>query len=434
VAATPVRRCAAEGGPGVTGNSRREHLTEVAEVFWPEPWAWELGRGGDHRNASGRLAHEFIVVPNAAAPRLLLPGPSRLAAAASRAHGGRRGMAGLRSRALSASLQLAAGRLLFRDRLRVIAPEAGPDGTSILRHLADVFSTPVTLSMPVTRARANRKPVLHILDTSGRTLGFVKVGINDLTRALVRREAAALTRVAGQRLLTMTAPTVLAHHQWNGLELLVLAPLELGAAHGVLPPARVAAAARELAEVAGVTKVPLADSPYWRTLQHRCRHGEDARLAVLRQAAEVLTPSAGDRVLSFGAWHGDWAPWNMCWDGHKIVAWDFERYTASVPQGLDGVHFDLQTRILLPDVDPVDRIRDRFLRAHHTLAPAGVPADAAQTVFAIYLIEIAHRWIADGQDAAGDWGRVLDGVVQAALEAAERVAASSPLGRGKASV
>jgi len=48
-------------------------------------------------------------------------------------------------------------------------------------------------------------------------VAFVKVGINPLTRELVRAERAALARLEKARLTGIGVPRVLMHEQWRGL-------------------------------------------------------------------------------------------------------------------------------------------------------------------------------------------------------------------------
>src|SRR5690606_19279441 len=87
----------------------------------------------------------------------------------------------------------------------------------------------------------------------------------------------------------------------------------------------------------------LATSEAWKLAQDT-----PAELADSRQAEEFerLVAAAGQRYgdveLTLGAWHGDWTPWNMAWDGTQVLLWDFERFATGVPVGFDRVHYALQ--------------------------------------------------------------------------------------------
>lgn len=125
-------------------SDRRDYLLAMADRLWPE--------GGEQA---------FLVIPSLERPRLILPANERKAALA--ALNGRRG---IRFAALRWALMLG----LVRSRLRV--------GTGIEQHLAGFLGQQPLVAMPVGPPRANRKPVLHLLDRQGKSLGFAKIGIN----------------------------------------------------------------------------------------------------------------------------------------------------------------------------------------------------------------------------------------------------------------
>ena len=98
--------------------------------------------------------------------------------------------------------------------------------------------------------RVNQKPVLQVFDLDGRLLGYAKVGHNELTAALVRREAAALASIGAQAPQWFRVPRLIDHGQWGGLDILVTSPLVArGGAGDVSRVARVNA----MLEVAALT-------------------------------------------------------------------------------------------------------------------------------------------------------------------------------------
>jgi hypothetical protein len=251
----------------VSAGGRAEHLAEVADALWPAPASWQATRGRGSRR-------DLLVVPNAATPRLVLPARPRLAAAALRnAASG----TGWRTRARDAALvTLFRSRLyplVFRDGLRL----AGEDLPGSLRsHLLEHAGVAGHWAMPVSRARANRKPVLQMIGDDGAPVAFVKVGTNPLTARLVRDEAAALRtlRDAGSGL---DIPRVLWSGSWRDLELLVLAPLPLRGQTAEPPWDAVVATARTIAEVNGRRTAVLRETPYWRALGERLTAAGDDR-------------------------------------------------------------------------------------------------------------------------------------------------------------
>ncbi len=416
-------------------SGRAAHLRETADLLWTGDFRAALERVS--RAPASDLVDEYLVLAGTAGPRLVLPGPARTAAAvvgqlptdgslSARARG----------RLLELVLRGGLARVAVRDRLRVYGPgaapaHAAPARASITDHLTTLFGRPVRIAMPVTRPRANRKPVLRVVGRDGETVGFVKVGTNPLTQDLVRREAEVLTRLAESSFTHVVLPEVLARHAWEGLELLVLAPLPTTRLSSVPPPELMLAAAMELASVPAVVDRPLTGSPYWRRLRDRLLARTEARAVALVPALDRLGSHVGTARFRFGSWHGDWAPWNMAAHEGRVLVWDLERFEPDVPVGLDLVHHDLGTRILVPGRDPGEVVAARFARADALLAPLGVPSDQAPVVFAVYLLEIAARWLEDGQAEAGVGDRLVDGVIRSAAGAVDQVVSRAHPGRDR---
>ena len=142
------------------------------------------------------VREHYTVVPSAASPRLLVPrGDRRVSASAVRqAIVATSGRARVRQQALAAIFTAGLGDLVFRDTVTV-------DATAPLSaHLSDALGREVRVSMRFGPPRANRKPVLQLLDPSGECLAFVKVGVNDITRDLVRVETEILRGLEGRDL------------------------------------------------------------------------------------------------------------------------------------------------------------------------------------------------------------------------------------------
>jgi hypothetical protein len=109
-----------------------------------------------------------------------------------------------------------------------------------------------------------------------------------------------------------------------------------------------------------------------------------------------------DPVLGFGAWHGDWNDGNSAAlaDG-RVLVWDWERFDADVPLGYDALHLRLQTAVTRAGADPLDAARALLAGAAATLAPFEQPADVAGRVAALYLVDLAARYLRDRQAEAG---------------------------------
>ncbi len=287
-----------------------------------------------------------------------------------------------------------------------LASDAGP---TITDRLAEIMNQPVVATLALTPRRANRKPVLHLLDPRGQTLAFVKIGINPLTRALVRAEHDALDRVAELPLRTVRAPEVIYSGEWHDLELLVLSALPTW--EGKPPSAGlVSDAMRELATTRPQPRgEPVANyatrlAERAQQIEPRAPREDRVVLTQLRQVAETLALQDVTAALALGPWHGDWTPWNCRQLGPQLLVWDWERFAADVPTGFDALHFALNQAVVGEHVPHRKAAQDCLVRAPDILGPWGLSREAAQTVAALYLIELGVRYIVDEQRTEGGFG------------------------------
>ncbi|WP_305789759.1 hypothetical protein [Symbioplanes lichenis] len=385
----PVRTAPAELTAGDSA-LRTQYLTEVLNLLYPEPCATD--RPGD-------LVAEYLVVPDARRPRLLVPATSRrVAAAAVRryAEPQSRG-ARLKRDAVVAALRTGAAGVLLRDRVRVTGPaSAGIDG-----HLREALGRDLSISIHIGPARANRKPVLQLISPEGETFGFGKLGTGPLTRRLVRDETAALRALGQANLTKLSVPSVLHAGQWRDLEVLVQSALPVWLPRAPLSPHRLAAAMVDVAGCHGWTAGMLPGSPYWMALRDRLAGvGDRPEGVALAAAAELLVSRSGGLPLRFGSWHGDWAPWNMAALADDLLVWDWERFATGVPAGFDAVHHDLQRRIQSSG-DAAGAVEATVRRAAELLAPFGVAPEARELTALLYLVDLAARYLTDRQAEAG---------------------------------
>ncbi|MGA8112051.1 MAG: hypothetical protein WCA46_00155, partial [Actinocatenispora sp.] len=320
----PVELTAGEAG------RRAAYLNEVLPLLYPEPCATSLPRStSTHEDLP--VHREFVVLPDVARARLLAPaGDTRVTVGAVRRYSEPQSLTSrLKRRAVVAAFRTGTDGLLLRDRVRIHAPE-GAD--HIERFLHGLLGHQFELSVHIGPARANRKPVIQLLDDQGRTVAFVKLGVNDLTRTLVRGEAQALLDLADVGFRQLRVPTVLATGQWHGHEVLASSALPVEQPRVPLDRARLVGAMREVAGVVGLHRQPLAESPYWSGLRGRLAALTDSNDGrTLAAAGHELVSHIGEYRLDFGAWHGDWTPWNMAAVTDALLVWDWERFTVGVP-------------------------------------------------------------------------------------------------------
>jgi hypothetical protein len=345
--------------------------------LWPDA---EVGTGRDPR-----AVREFVVLPNADRPRLLLPaGAPAAAAAALRRYSHDLGVRQRVTRALTATAaRLGIADRALRDRLHVTG-----SGESVEDRLGELLSRRVVVSVGLGSARANRKPILHVLTPDGEPVAFVKVGDTATARELIADEAAALESLAGRTFREIRIPRVLHHGEWRGLSLLVLSPLPTGA---LSLRSRRDAPVAAMRELTGETRRrPLASSAFWIRLSEVPLDDPDQRKRFADVVARAGGAYGGDEI-DFGAWHGDWAPWNMAWHHGRVQLWDWERFDPDVPAGLDLVHYRLQTG------GGYDTWPDPAV-----LAPYRISGRTAAITVELYLLELARRYLYAAQGELGE--------------------------------
>jgi hypothetical protein len=387
---------------------RAAYVQEVLELLYPaDPGgstvdaaaAGAAGATGATGSAADTGGTEYLLVPDSRRPRLLVPARDRrvAAAAVSRYAEPQTRLARFKRDAVVAALRTGASTALLRDRIRVTG---GSD--TIETYLRGVFDMDLRLSVHIGPARANRKPVIQLLSPLGETVGFAKLGVNALTRQLVRAEASALAALGRCALSEVSVPAILHTGQWRGHEVLVQRALPVWRAKVPVDRERLGRAMREVAMACGASFARLAGSGYWLSLGERLTavagHPEGHQLG---RAARRIATAAGTVGLTFGSWHGDWSPWNMRAVADSVLVWDWERFTIRVPVGFDALHFDLQQRISTQS-EPTAAVRQMLQAAPELLAPFDVVAPAqVRLTSLLYLVDLATRYLTDRQAEAG---------------------------------
>lgn len=395
--------------PGLPGHGQIEYLRKICELLWPAPAVVTIdGSAGGLRlygpwwgaDQPANGSTSFALIPGARRPPLLVPVGHRAAAAAVRhysMHRSRTTRIGVK--ALSLYLASGLGRNMLRARIRVTAP---PGAGTIETYLGSVMPEGLQVSMYLGPARANRKPVLELLTSAGESVAFAKIGVNPLTSALVRAERAALDRLSRSNLTQVTVPKVLHHDQWRDLEVLVMSVVPTWVRRHPLSTAHLAAAMHEVARIGGLRSEPLRGSAHLRRLREQVATADEGpERAALASALDLLEARAGDTRLTYGAWHGDWSPWNMTRTVQGLLVWDWERFDVSIPLGFDALHHWLQTRLAPGRPDPRTAAQECSWNAVQLLRPFGVDPVQARLTGVAYLAELATRYLTDRQAEMG---------------------------------
>jgi hypothetical protein len=353
-------------------------------------------RRGQAAPAGFGRAEAYLALPRAANPRLLVPlgSPRAAAAALARNHDATSKKARLARAAMGAGLRVGLTQRLA-DRVDVFAdPGLSPverPAHLLSEHIRDVFGRrDLELAVILGVPRLNRKPVLQVLASDGTVIGYVKAAWNDLTAALVRNETRVLADLGAAGPTTFVPPTLVAAGPWRELELICASALPNAdrpdATQVFDPPMAVIA---EIAGLWGRSTARLADSPYWAGVRERL--AAQGGSEVLRNAVAWVEKHFGTVEMSFGAWHGDFTPWNMARTDRDTFLWDWER-AAPAPAGLDLLHFLFQTQCRFGGGAPERSVEICSERTPSLLPSLEVPLDSERALWLVYRLELLFRY------------------------------------------
>lgn len=361
------------------------------------------------RPVSGR---DFLAIPSTPTARMLLPARGVVAAASLR-HA-RRPMtprSKLETSFARAALRTGTAQALgsgFRIR-------RAPGAESIESFLESLLGRPVVVGVFLGPQRANRKPVLQIMDSCGTLLAIAKIGMNRLTKSLALNEAAALTRFGQQHTATLMTPSLLHIGEWRDHRVLVQSALDLAGTPVGIDVAMRDAAMCEVAAINGIHIAPWSECSYLARLHERVGRLDGSSLAAGIQEAVDLVAST-DAQGRFGTWHGDWTPWNMAVSGGRTMVWDWERYESDVPLGFDALHYAFMPALKTSHARDHAAV-DLMINSEQTLLPFGIRGEDATRVSFSYLLDLATRYLADGQAETGVSGGLVAEWLEPALAA-----------------
>jgi len=368
---------------------------------------------------SERASSSFVVVPSGHRARAVLPESRRSARAALLAGGGTRGRRAQWGRAATAAL-VGAGldRLAFRDRIWIVGED--PLRGAIEEALG---GQPVTLAATVRPPGPFRKPVVQAVSSDGRVVAYAKVAWNAVTGANVAAEYTALTGLVALDEAAVSAPRPVALLEHRGFPVVLARAMPPTLRRYTAPDPPEATVSRVVARALGAPATE--DDPVGGRLHARLAAVRDA--GVLPEVAGLTTElvaalGARTRALPSGAWHGDWSPWNLGWDGERLWAWDWEYCRAGAPVGMDIPHFTFQQRFIADRSPLPDAFAAARAAAAAPLSVLGYDAGARAAVHAVHAGEIALRYLeAEALGVAAN-PRFIEGAVPALRAATEGLA------------
>lgn len=375
--------------PTATPSSAAD-LMKVVQQLWPEGLLDEVTADED---AVASVSYAFV--PNRSAARFLVPLSNRVSAGSTlRKYSASLTVGEIAQRTAMAFAFRLGGSSVLRDRVTVL----GEHG-SLRACLSQWFGQPVTFSISIGTARVNRKPVLQVFDSSGRTLAYAKVASTVQVVEDVQSEAETLVTVEHDLPREIVAPRVLGTLTWEGSYVLLLSPLQISMWQPVRgrlsPPVR---QMQLLNEAFAEPDQFLAQVPMWQRMLLDCDGLADgpARETLAALMAEIDARSES-RPMRVGAWHGDWTSWNMARGRRgKVLLWDWERFETGVPAGMDHSHF-----LVNAAVREAGFSARTILSAFDGLHPAGQHTTASDLMIGCYLARLALRYTEGAQGPGG---------------------------------
>jgi len=348
-------------------------------------------------NGDVRVGFRWWAAPSSEAAELLIPATCEAAArtAVRRYHDGF--TLDRRARSWAAELLMRSPRLASKVLDGRLVAATGPVGDGLLTDIADALARSGPLdelhvAITLARPKSNRKPVLQLIDRNGMCLGWAKVGWNPWTRALVDNEAEWLECRPSSPVI---APQVL-ERLWSRGHLVVVTSGVVGSRRPRRvsdrpPPPEVVLA---IADLGSRTRLALADTPWWRSVQAVLPHGTEREVRAVERVAETV----GSSTLEIGAWHGDLTPWNILSTPTRgpgnvqVIDWEFA--ADGVPLGFDLCHFHTQVGVEMKGLSTPAAL-DRSARlSPQDLARLGVDPHNQINVYRLYLVELIRRTLA----------------------------------------
>lgn len=391
------------------------YFAEIIALLWPDEGRTRPSGGSQNSDLS------LIALPNRHRPKLLLPShPPKVAAAALRNYkASATGRQVIVTKSLAAVARTGILRA-FPNHLRVAT-----SNQSIDNEISRLLGTKIHIAVYIGPDRAVQKPILQVIDASGSTVAFAKLSTRGMTRALIRHEAESLSILQSLVLQELGTPRVLGHMSWHGSELIVQSAVQPGHSRMRLRE-KLPTATMELMGCLGIAQQSWMSGHYRNSLLQRlvCID-KNPQAKPLKHLLAGLDARLARETIRLGAWHGDWAPWNMTTSDTRLIAWDWEHFQPGVALGLDAAHFDLSELTVNQGKAMVETFRLLLHGQVHGLVADLSNLPPRDVLFSLYLLEISLRYLEAGEDqVAGtkmsQMSTWLPDVVRLCLESLQR--------------
>jgi hypothetical protein len=304
----------------------------------------------------------------------------------------------LAKKLLATSLKAGLGAPFLR-KVRILTRQGMPKEErgkiSLLEHLKKVLGRQdLTFAISLGTPGVHRKPVIQIMTLDGKILGYVKIGWNKETNALVRNETHVCRHLSAFSFDSFAIPNVIYADSWGDRFLCIQsaagdniqnAPRELTSQYF--------AVLKELATVHPQSMF-LEDSALWTRLSKRIGSMQNTYYChILRQGANKVQERLGNKRLTFHLCHGDFAPWNAQLVNGRLVLFDWEYADVEAPAAWDLFHFNVQKMRLLEGRRPIEihkavingAVENHNIRTY--LESVKIKVDILGPLFLLYLLE-----------------------------------------------
>jgi hypothetical protein len=340
--------------------------------------------------------HQFAALPNLKRPRVLLPldCPPVVMQRVLRTYAASSSDLWMRlaARLLGAAAAIGLLPVLLRTRTIWVAGTRADETSELHRFLARILMRDdFSLAFRIAPDRPNGKPIVQVIGNTGEVLCFAKIAVDEVTRQILLEEFRNLEKVARNGPLLLRLPPVLFQGGWNGLQVLVVAPLTGRAVRCNEVPSTVLSASNSLAHSLSSPPQPAVATKFWRNLNARSDReshllGDAAAEIVSRARAEIVRRYSG-LMIPLGLSHGDWIPPNMSVGADSAVnVWDWEFLEDGVPQGLDTVQFSIFLAMSATS-SPSAQAKRAMRTARHALKRQGLDPASAQLLALVCVIK-----------------------------------------------
>ena len=354
-------------------------MSTVIEGFDLPSILWAGARTSGWRGANER----YVAMPNAAGVRQLIPWRWSSVAATTRRSSDDRQLAKRIRDTVGVVGLLTVGAL---DRSRRVGIDGEALADRVAARLGDDPARALVLCGP---PRANQKPVIQLHDRRGRTVAFVKVAWNDLTRRLLDDERRSLDHLA-RRAEGVRVPKVLATGDFGSATWMAISPVEVDRRRDA-EPASIDEVARAIEATGEAWDGPAGEARFARELL-----AASEELPRTRGVVAPLFERDRTAMLSLAGSHGDFVPWNIQSGEPMPAVWDWERYRTACPIGYDRLHHRLQVALHRTDRPFPEALRDLARSTPDVLSD--LPDEQRARHLDWYLVDLLARYEHDLSD------------------------------------